>query len=174
MRNSIAVVLTIVVLVAGAFLGYTWSTEVIHGKTSTTTVYTSSANSGNAAIVMSVNGSLYRAEDVSNDIAVQDQAYAHFLNGSVTFSGVKFETICPSYYSGCPGGSPNQVKTEVGLAAIEFNMTFPDGIVEAAGMVIGVVGESSYMFVLSHHTGPRGGILYEYVGSYKVFLLVSE
>ncbi|HEV2139411.1 MAG TPA: hypothetical protein VGR53_11280 [Nitrososphaerales archaeon] len=137
--------------------------------TTTSTTLISQCPTG--TVPMTVNGSDYCASDVSKDIVVQQPGYSYLLNSSITFMGVKFETICPSNYSGCPG--TNGSSMTVTAAAIQFNMTFPDGTREAAG---GVIGDSTYFFALSNHRNPRGGILIEYISgtySYKAFLLVS-
>jgi hypothetical protein len=123
------------------------------------------------AVPMTVNGSTYCASDVSKDIVVQQPGYSYFLNSSITFMGVKFETICPSNYGGCPGSNGNS--TTVLAAAIQLSVTFSGGTKETVG---GVIGDLTYFYVLSNHLGPKAGILIEYVSStysYKAFLLVS-
>ena len=126
--------------------------------------------------VLTVNGSRYCAAEISGDIAIPNPGYGYFLNGSVYFMGVKFATICPPIYSGCPGSSTGgQTVTTVMLGAIKFNMTFPDGNVETGS---GVIGDSTYVPVLSKHVGPRAGMLIEIqygapVTTDHVFLLVS-
>jgi hypothetical protein len=120
---------------------------------------------------MIVNNSIYCAPDVSKDIIVQQPGYGYFLNSSITFMGVKFETICPSNYRGCPGSSSNS--TIVYAAAIQLNVAFSDG---TKGTLGGVIGDSTYFFVISQHLEPKVGILIEYssnTSSYKTFLLVS-
>jgi hypothetical protein len=129
---------------------------------------------------MNVNGSLYYADDISKDTVVQNPGYAYFLNGSVTFDGVKFETICPSTYSGCPTptGTAVQNQMTVMAGAVKMNVTFPDRSTETIGEVF---GDSTYAFVLSQHTNPRAGLVIEYVTynypnnfpPYHAFLLVS-
>jgi hypothetical protein len=127
--------------------------------------------------MLNVNGSWYWADYVSNDIVIGAPGYSYFLNGSVTFDGVKFQTICPSNYRDCPGS--NSSSTIVFAGAISFNMTFPDGTNETAGAVI---GDSIFTYVLSvQHTSPRAGMYIEYVNDYPhnsvdyaVFLLVSS
>jgi hypothetical protein len=103
--------------------------------------------------------------------------YSYFLNGSVTFDGVKFRTICPASYGGCPGSNSNSKTVTIG--AISFNMTFPDGTTETAGKVI---GDSIFTLIISQHQ-PRAGMYIEYVNDYgnfsnsvdyAVFLLVSS
>ena len=149
-------------------------------KTSvTTTTYYSSTTRIvliNEAFLMSVNGSYYWADDVSKDTVIGLPGYSYFLNGSITFDGVKFQTICPPSYQICPGSNSNS--TTVLAGAIRFNMTFPDGTVETTGDVIGA---SMILYILSQHT-PRAGMFIEYVNDYgpgnsvdyAVFLLVSS
>ena len=148
-------------------------------QTDATTSATYTSVSNNGIYLMKVNGSFYWADDVSKDIVVQNPGYSYFLNGSVTFDGVTFKTICPPTYAGCPvpPGTTIQNQTIVMAGAIRFNMTFPDKTTETAGNII---GDSIYMFVLSHHY-PKAGMLIEYVNdfphnsvAYGVFLLVSS
>jgi hypothetical protein len=114
--------------------------------------------------------------EVSSDIAIPSPGYGYFLNGSVYFMGVRFSTICPPIYSGCPGSSTgSQTVTTVLAGAIRLNMTFPDGKIETSGAVI---GDSTYVPILSKHVGPRAGMLIEIsygapVTTDRVFLLVS-
>ncbi|HUI86089.1 MAG TPA: hypothetical protein VLY21_02905 [Nitrososphaerales archaeon] len=170
MRNGVAVALVAIALVIGAGTGYVWSAGVIQSRTVTETLYRPTSGQHLQPLVMEVNGSLYNVDDVSNDTVVQNPGYSYFVNGSIAFEGVRFATICPPYYSGCPGGTASQVKTIVMAGAIMFNMTFPISFNETAG---GVIGDLSYAYFLSHHIGPRAGILIE-SGQYpRVFLLVS-
>ena len=127
--------------------------------------------------MMKVNGSYYWADDVSRDIVIGLPGYSYFLNASVTFDGVKFQTICPPIYRDCPGS--NSSSTVVYAGAIRFNVTFPDKTTETVGDVI---GDSIFTYVLSQHT-PMAGMLIEYVNDYNypnsssdyaVFLLVSS
>jgi len=146
---------------------------------STITAYSTTTHVAlnNEAFLMSVNGSYYWADDVSKDIVIGSPGYSYFLNGSIIFDGVKFETICPPTYQICPGSNSSAVTALAG--AIRFNMTFPDGITETTGNVI---GDSIIMYVLSQHV-PKAGIFIEYVNDYAtygnsvdyaVFLLVSS
>ena len=128
----------------------------------------------NEVFLMQVNGSFFWADDVSKDILIGMPGYSYFLNGSVTFDGVRFQTVCPSDYRDCPGS--NDSSTTVLAGAIRFNMTFPDGKTETAGDVI---GDSIYTFVISQHY-PKAGMVIEYVNDYPkspvdyaVFLIVS-
>ncbi len=168
----------VLVLVLGGATGYLIGVANSHTNMTTTTTYTSAtftSVSDNGIYLMKVNGSFYWADDVSKDIVIGMPGYSYFLNGSVTFDGVKFQTICPSNFRDCPGS--NSSSTIVLAGAIRFNMTFSDKSTEIVGDVI---GDSIYMFVLSHHY-PRAGMLIEYVNDYPhnsvvygVFLLVSS
>lgn len=194
------VIFLALVLIVGVSAGYfarvasshpttnTVSTTLLVTTTSTTTAATavtrnqtasSSSRGKNEAFLMKVNGSFYWADDVSRDISIGAPGYSYFLNGSVTFDGVKFQTICPPIYSGCPvsPGTTVQSQTILLAGAIRFSMTFPDGSTETTGQVI---GDSTYTYVISQHY-PRAGMLIEYVNDYPnnfvdyaVFLLVSS
>ena len=126
---------------------------------------------------MRVNGTSYYADDVSNDTVVGNPGPSYFLNGSVTFDGVKFDLLCPPSYDMCPAeeGVSQSVVT-FGIGSFTFNMTFQDGKTETAGNLI---GDLDYSLALSQHTNPRAGMLVEYfsyqspVTIFRVFLLVS-
>jgi hypothetical protein len=87
--------------------------------------------------------------------------------------GVTFETYCPPEYSGCPGA--NGTVTVVYLGIMTFTMSFPDGTNETAS---GVIGDATYIPILSGHSSPRAGMLIELTyGAHqtidRVFLLVE-
>ncbi len=148
------------------------STTTLSGTPSTTTVTQYYCGAGTT--VMKVNGSSYCAVDVSSDTVVGNPGFSYFVNGSVTFMGVRFQTYCPPNYSGCPV-PPNyttttQTLTTVSIGDMRFNMTFPDGKVEVAGNVI---GDSSSVLMLSRHVNPMAGMLIQAKPyGYSVFLLV--
>jgi len=184
----------LVVLVAGSLsIGYlagsnvrqtgTTTSTVAFTGTSVTTVATTVYESSLSEILhgdislLNFSRNYYWADDVSKDIVIGFPGYSYFLNGSVTFDGVKFQTICPPTYRDCPGSTSNS--TIVTAGAISFNMTFPDGTRETAGDVI---GDSIFTLILSQHQ-PRAGMYIEYVNDYgnfsnsvdyAVFLLVSS
>ena len=150
-------------------------------KTATTTIAvtipsaTAVAQNNHEVILMSLSGSYYWADDVSMDTVIGLPGLSYFLNGSITFDGVKFQTICPATYRDCPGS--NSSSAIVAAGDMQFNMTFPDKTTETAGNVI---GDSIYTLILSQHS-PRAGMLIEYVNDYPnntadygVFLLVSS
>ncbi|MGD0638235.1 MAG: hypothetical protein ABSA72_09385, partial [Nitrososphaerales archaeon] len=96
-------------------------------KTVTTENTATAETSGLKSVVflMDVNGSYYWADDVSNDIVIGSPGYSYFVNGSVAFDGVKFQTICPSVYRDCPGS--NSSSTIVWADVLQLKMTFPNG-----------------------------------------------
>jgi hypothetical protein len=167
-----------VAILAGAGVGYLVGVSSSHPSTvsiiSTTRI---APVLNNEVFLMQVNGSFYWADDVSKDTVIGMPGYSYFKNTSVTFDGVKFQTICAPIYSGCPIPAGVTITQETVMAgAISFNMTFPDGSTETSGSVI---GDSIYTFILSQHN-PKAGMLIEYVNDYPnspvgyaVFLLVS-
>ena len=172
-RGLITTVLTLLV-VLGATVGY--FVGISNSRTLTTT---HTQVLGREVSLVEVNGSYYWADDVSKDMVIGFPGYSYFLNGSVTFDGVKFTTNCPPVYAGCPvpAGTTTQTQETVLASAISFTMTFPDNVTETAGEVIGT---TIYSYVISSHT-PRAGMLIEYVNDYPnnsvdyaVFLLVSS
>jgi hypothetical protein len=178
LKQALAAFAVALVMILSAATGYFGGISTSHTSLTTTTKYISTAHTSilnNGVYLMNVNGSYYWADDVSKDIMVGMPGYSYFLNGSVTFDGVTFQTICPSNFRDCPGS--NSSSTIVYAGAIRFNMTFPDKSTETVGKVI---GDSIYMFVLSQHY-PKAGMLIEYVNDYPhnsvvydVFLLVSS
>jgi hypothetical protein len=194
LKNEILAVVLAMLILASLGIGYfagvsnrqtstTTSTRILTSVsfiTTTAHVATTSPAHGSDVSLLNVSGSYYWADDVSRDINVPNPGYSYFLNGSVTFDGVKFTTICPPTYSGCPGSNGNSTTVTTVLAgAIRFNMTFPDGTTETTGEVI---GDSIFTLVLSQHQ-PRAGMLIEYVNDYGdfsnsvdyvVFLLISS
>jgi len=121
---------------------------------------------------MTVNGSLYYADNVTMDISGGNPGYLHFQNTSVTFLGVKFDTYCPPSYGGCPvtTGTTIMAQTSMSIGAIRVNATFPDDSTETMNAVI---GDLDYVFLLSRHGNPQTGVLVVYSGGYKAYLLVS-
>ena len=186
MNAYAALALLVVVLIVGAGTGYfvgianerSVTVASTFASTSTTTLSTAYVFKSRV-FAMDVNGTLFYADDVSNDTRVENPGYSYFTNGSVTFDGVKFEMVCPPSYNGCPAkAGVNQTVTLL-AGAFRFNMTFPDGASETGGNVI---GDLTYVFALSPHSTPRAGILIEYImydyphnfPPYHVFLLVSN
>ncbi len=180
-------ILLVVAILAGTGVGYSIGTGTQRGNTSTSTTTSVSTTTISTAFVnrnvfvMNINGSLYYTDDVSSDIIVQDPGYAYFLNASITFDGVRFETLCPESYSQCPasmGNTSTQTVTAPGAAVIRLNFVF---LADQTGETTGaVIGNSNYVYFLSNHFGPRAGMLveYEWYGnpsypSYHAFLLVS-
>lgn len=176
----LVVLLLLVSAGTGYFVGFTNQKKMITSDSTTTpSTLSTSYGSNNTVFVMNVNGSYYYADDISRDIVVMNPGYSYFLNGSVLFDGVEFETICSPTYSGCPTQTNTTKSTTVLAGAFRFSMAFPDGSDETVGSII---GDLTYVFALSQHTSPRAGILVEYVQydypynfpPYHVFLLVSN
>jgi hypothetical protein len=136
---------------------------------------TNDLNSCPAGIqTLTLNGTEFCSIDVANDTVLGGPGFSYFLNGSVEFMGVTFQTICPSNYMGCPGA--NSSASTVTLGIMRFNMAFPDKTNETASQPI---GDSSYVLILSQHTGPRAGMLIEieyaaHATTGHVFLLVEK
>lgn len=148
--TSLAAAMVIAAIVISAsFLSYT-SFETTETVTTTATITTTSMTTaeatgpGGVVSLMKVNGSYYWADDVSRDIVIGSPGYSYFLNGSVTFDGVKFQTICPASYRGCPGS--NSSSTIIWAYAISFNVTFPDKTTEQ----VGYAGLGTYNYLLSN------------------------
>jgi len=136
---------------------------------------TSSHNPRSILLIMEVANSLYYAVEVTDDIVFAASGYSYLKNGSVTFIGVKFQTLCPASILGCPNPGHNGTQTGLGYpgAYLKFTMTFPDG--KSEGMTK-AWGNTNYSPFLSTHTKPRAGILVEYVtgpSAPRAFLLVS-
>jgi hypothetical protein len=188
MRNGAVAALLVVAILAGAGAGYLMKAS--NSRPSTVSLISTVSNTvtvsfttriapvlNSEVFLTQVNGSFYWADDVSKDTEIGMPGYSYFRNASITFGGVKFQTICPPIYSECPIPAGTTITQETVLAgAISFNMTFPDGSTETAGDVI---GNSIYLAILSQHQ-PRAGMLIEYVNDYPnspvpyaVFLLVS-
>jgi hypothetical protein len=163
MRNEVVAAFVILLVIASAGVGYLVGYSGQHTTTlvSTTTLPATYVNKN--VFVMNVNGSFYYADDISSDVVVQNPGYAYIRNASVTFDGVKFETICPQGYSGCPvpsGSTTTQTVIQVRLGVYRFNMTFPDSTTETAQ---GFIGDATYTFALSNHVSSRAGMLIEYI-----------
>jgi hypothetical protein len=175
MRTGAIAALLVVAIIMSAGAGYLVgvSSKRTTSLVSTTTLPATYANKN--VLVMNVGGSLYYADDVSSDIEVQNPGYAYFLNASVTFDGVKFETVCPQSYFECLVSIGNKTTQTVTvtvppLGVYRFYMTFPDGETETTE---GFLSDASYTLTLSNHVSPRAGMLIEGNGPYDTFLLVS-
>lgn len=174
--EALALAVAVIIGVLGVSAGYLAGVSISRTSLTTTTAYFSTTKTvmNKEAFLMNVNGSFYWADDVSKDTEIGNPGYSFFLNGSVTFDGVKFQTICPSTYRDCPGS--NSTSTQVMIGLIMFNMTFPDKSTETA---TGFIGDGIYVPIIPQHQ-PRAGMLVEYVNDYPnntidygVFLLVS-
>jgi hypothetical protein len=134
------------------------------------------ATSSNTAPTMTVNGSTYYADDVTSVMVAENPGTFHFDNGSVTFLGVTFQTLCTNYGDGCPvpPPPPGTIQIVSSGAGISLNVTFPDHISETISGAFPLV--PVYFYTFTHHTNPQAGILivYTYASpSYKSYLLVS-
>ncbi len=124
---------------------------------------------------MTVNGSQYYADNVTKIMNTQGTTF-HFDNGSVTFLGVEFQTICTDYSSGCPGVPPPPANTTYTLpsgAGITLNVTFPDHTSER---IAGAFPILVHFYAFSNHINPQAGILIVYANAgsdIKSYLLVS-
>lgn len=168
------------VLAAGVGAGLALSSSGV-GSASTTitnrsTTHTSSGQGVTSPLalpfsVVTINGTTYRSDDVSNQTVVGNPGYSYFRNGSITFLGIQFETICPQSLMGCPRGSYNGSQAIVLAGAFKVRMTFPDGSNDTRGEVI---GDSQLVIVLSSHVRPKAGVMIVRVDSdYHAFLLVE-
>ncbi|HYB75955.1 MAG TPA: hypothetical protein VEC08_03255 [Nitrososphaerales archaeon] len=174
--ETLAIVVAVIVGILCLSAGYLAGVSNSHASPTTTTAYvpTTQTVTNKEAFIMNVNGSFYWADDVSKDTVIGNPGYSYFLNGSVTFDGVKFSTICPPTYQDCPGSSSSSTLVMIGL--IMFNMTFPDKSTVTTSQFM---GDGIYIPIIPQHQ-PRAGMLVEYVGDYPssttaygVWLLVS-
>jgi hypothetical protein len=173
MRDEIVITLVMTLVIASAGVGY----FIGYSSQHTTTVVSTTTVPAKNVFVMNVNGSFYYADDISSDIEVANPGYAYFHNASVTFDGVKFETICPQDYLGCPvpAGNKTTQTVTVMLGVYRFNMTFPNGTTVTTQ---GVIGDLTYTYAISN----GAGMLIEYIEynypnnypPYHAFLLVSS
>ena len=193
MRDEAVIAMLLVLVIASAGAGYyvgnsssetsTTTSTMAYTVPTVTTVFTTEYGSSTSSVMhgevslLNISKTYYWADDVSKDVVIGLPGYSYFLNGSVAFDGIMFQTICPPIYRGCPGSDSNS--TIVTAGAIRFNMTFPDGTTETTGDVI---GDSIFTLILSQHQ-PPAGMLIEYVNDYgnfsnsadyAVFLLVSS
>ena len=101
---SVVVIIVLVGALAAA-VGYFAGVSSSHPSTTTSTSYVTTTQTpilNNEVFLMKVNGSFYWADDVSKDTVVGNPGYSYFRNASITFDGVRFQTICAPIYSGCP------------------------------------------------------------------------
>jgi hypothetical protein len=122
-----------------------------------------------------VNGTTYYADNVTSLMVAEGMGTFHFNNGSVTFLGVEFQTICTEYGSACPGVPAPPPGTTITLQSgpgITLNVTFPDHSSETISRAFPIGGFEAF----SCHNDPQAGILIMYTNSspfYKSYLLVS-
>jgi hypothetical protein len=162
----LAIVIVVVLVSASLFLTIGQASK---SPTASTTSGTATVNTS----TMTVNGSQYYADNVTKIMNTQGTTF-HLDNGSVTFRGVEFQTICTDYSSGCPGVPPPPANTTYTLPSgpgITLNVTFPD---HSSEMIVFPIVVHFYAF--SNHANPRAGILFVYATSgsgIKSYLLVS-
>jgi hypothetical protein len=176
MRSEIVATLLILLIIASAGVGYFVGYSGQHTTTWVSTTILPATYVNKNVFVMNVNGSFYYADDISSDIVVQNPGYTYFRNASVTFDGVRFDTVCPQEDLGCPVPVGNETTQTVTVMAgvYQFEVTFPNGTTVTTGNVI---GDSNYTYAMSN----GAGMLIEYVEynypnnvpPYHVFLLVS-
>jgi hypothetical protein len=163
----LAIVIVVVLISTSLFLTIGQASK---SRTASTTSGTATVNTS----TVTVNGSQYYADNVTKIMNTQGTTF-HFNNGSVTFLGVEFQTICTDYSSRCPGVPPPPANTTYTLpsgSGITLNVTFPDHNSERIAFPILV----HYLYAFSNHTNPRAGILFVYANSgsgIKSYLLVS-
>ena len=129
------------------------------------------------AQTMAVSGTEFCSVEVTNDTVLGNPGYSYFKNGSISFMGVTFQTICPPGGMGCPGVTSRTATMFSG--EMRFTMTFPDHTNETAW---GITGVDPYVPILSVHSNPKAGMLIEDEGYdaqmgeeiVHVFLLVEE
>jgi hypothetical protein len=127
-RRGAGLVLAVLVVAA---LGAGYLAVNSRRQTSTATETLSSTTATTATVnapTLVVNGSTYHYDNVTSIMIAEDPGTFHFNNGSVTFLGVEFQTVCTDYASGCPGVPPppaNTTYTVPAGAGITLNLTFP-------------------------------------------------
>jgi len=166
--ERLLILAAVAVLVGGsAYDFYGFSSQTLTTITTTTAAVNTSTTT--------VNGISYYADNVTSLMIAEDMGTFHFNNGSVTFLGVEFQTICTGYGSACPGvpaPPPGTTITVQSGPGITLNVTFPDHSSETISGGFPIGGFEA----LSHHTNPQAGILIVYTNSspfYKSYLLVS-
>jgi hypothetical protein len=120
------------------------------------------------------NGTQYCSLDVSNFTTVSLQSYAN-MNHPVNFMGVLFQTVCPSYYEGCPIQGATTTVMPVGI--VELNLTFGDGTNETVSALLGISCPNSPILT-QQHLAPQAGFYLDCVtgspvGPIKLILLVE-
>ncbi len=174
MRSALAVGV-LLVLAIGAIALF----EETQLTTSSETSSPMSSDSSTNVSTTTVNGVVYFVDNVTSDMYAEDPGTFHFYNGSVTFLGVTFQTICTDHYSQCPGVPPPQPGTTITVASgagISLNVTFADHASEALKGGFPLVPVSFRAFTT--HGNPQAGILIVNPGGahgdYKSYLLVSH
>ncbi|MGD0395407.1 MAG: hypothetical protein ABSB26_00670 [Nitrososphaerales archaeon] len=166
-RRSLAS-LAVTFLVIGAAISYGWVT-VTQRNTSVTTQQVEPK-----LLYLEVVGELYSAVEITDLLVIPTLGYSHFVNNSITYLGVEFQTVCPSSVIGCPGSTITTATNPADNGVfIKVSITFVGGPEETLTESIGGLG---YAPVVSSHVHPSAGILVEYIAkihSYRAFLLVT-
>ena len=124
--------------------------------------------SGDARVT--INGTNYCVDNATKDFVVPNPGFSYIKNGSITYRGVEFTTVCPQTTSSCGNNSSPGVTTPPALA-VNVVLTFTDGTNETVG---GVVGLSNQFTAFSMHTNPRAGVEVLYQDqTYSVVLLTQ-
>lgn len=171
--------IAVLMLLAGSYVDLSafrmQGTSSTSGPATNTEIVTSTTGT---MMITTVDGTTYYADNVTSLMIAEDMGTFHFNNGSVTFLGVTFQTICTDYYSQCPGVPPppsGMTVTVASGAGISVNVTFADQASEDLVEGFPVVPVS--FNALTSHSDPQAGILIVNTGSdagYKVYLLVSQ
>ncbi len=159
--------MAVAALVVGSVLVYTLG---ISGRVGTVTTEVPQPP-GDKPFYMEVTGAVYYAIEVTNDLSIPRQGYSHFLNASVTFMGVEFQTVCPSSTEGCPGYTGGN-STLIGQF-VKIRISFPHGGQET--LTEAICGDA-YSPLTSSHTDPAAGYVAEYVvvtSTCRSYLLVT-
>ncbi|HME18252.1 MAG TPA: hypothetical protein VKF15_00755 [Nitrososphaerales archaeon] len=169
MQNKIVAVVAVVMVALGASATYGWLALAPQPQQTVTRL-----NVGNL-LFMQVGASLYFADEVTAQTVVPSNGYSYFTNSSITFYGVKFQSVCPTSIIGCPGASNSTGATSVGIPGTftKVTISFPDAKRET---VTGGVAYQVFATYVTNHSGPRAGVAFEYISltkTYRVFLLVT-
>jgi hypothetical protein len=177
MRLVEAVAIAVIMLLAGAAVGFLIGIGTTQPSTTLSRTVTTSVFVTNSVLITgtAVGTTGYYVANVTNGTSVPAEGYIYFVNNSVRFEGVNFTSLCPGITPWC--GDQSTVTRGPGIPSagwIELQMTFSDGKNET---LLNNVGSSDYTVLLSQHANPTAGVEFQYVAQtsqYEVFLLVSK